>query len=98
MGLNYPWEYILPKKVCTHMITFTSEDRGSPPIHRSVLDGINISVACMLVCTLYSHVHISTDEVFSKILKKPSIMQKKMIRHMKPMVIVIGKKQKQFFF
>ena len=31
---------------------------------------------------LYSRVHISSDEVFSKILKKPSIVQKKMIPHM----------------
>jgi hypothetical protein len=30
----------------------------------------------------YSRVHISSDEVFSKILKKPSIVQKKMIPHM----------------
>ena len=33
--------------------------------------------------TKYSRVHISSDEVFSKILKKPSILQKKMIPHMK---------------
>ena len=33
--------------------------------------------------TMYSRVHISSDEVFSKILKKPSIVQKKMIPHMK---------------
>jgi hypothetical protein len=32
---------------------------------------------------MYSRVHISSDEVFSKILKKPSIVQKKMIPHMK---------------
>ena len=31
----------------------------------------------------YSRVHISSDEVFSKILKKPSIVQKKMIPHIK---------------
>ena len=27
----------------------------------------------------YSRVHISSDEVFSKILKKPSLVQKKVI-------------------
>ena len=32
---------------------------------------------------IYSRVHFSSDEVFSKILKKPSIVQKKMIPHMK---------------
>ena len=32
---------------------------------------------------LYSRVHISSDEVFSKILNKPFIVQKKMIPHMK---------------
>ena len=31
----------------------------------------------------YSRVHISSDEVFSKILKKRFIVQKKMIPHMK---------------
>ena len=31
----------------------------------------------------YSRVHISSDEVFSKILKKPSIVQKKMMPHIK---------------
>ena len=30
---------------------------------------------------LYSCVHISSDEVFSKILKKPLIVQKKMMPH-----------------
>ena len=30
-----------------------------------------------------SRVHISSDEIFSKIMKKPSIVQKKMIPHMK---------------
>ena len=42
----------------------------------------------------YSGVHISSDEVFCKILKKPSIVQKKMIPHMKAKVVFIGKKQK----
>ena len=45
----------------------------------------------------YSRVHISLDEVFSKILKKPSIVQKKMILHMKAKVVFIGKKQKNKF-
>ena len=47
---------------------------------------------------MYSRVHISSDEVFSKILRKPSIVQKKMIPHMKAKVVFIGKKQKQIFF
>ena len=46
-----------------------------------------------LVCIL-----LWMDEVFFKILKKPFIVQKKMIPHMKAKVIFIGKKQKQFFF
>ena len=41
----------------------------------------------------YSRVHISLDEVFSKILMKPSIVQKKIILHMKAKVVFIGKKQ-----
>jgi hypothetical protein len=46
----------------------------------------------------YSRVHISSDEVFSKIQKKLSIVQKKLIPHMKAKVVFIGKKQKQNFF
>ena len=41
----------------------------------------------------YSCVHISSDSLFSKILKKPSIAQKKMTPHMKTKVLVIGKKK-----
>ena len=43
----------------------------------------------------YSRVHISSDDVFSKILRKSSIVQKKMIPHMKAKVVFIGKKQKR---
>ena len=47
----------------------------------------------------YSGVHISSDEVYCKILKKPFIVQKKMIPHMKAKVVSIGKKQaKSAFF
>jgi hypothetical protein len=45
---------------------------------------------------LYSRVHISSDEVFSKILKKPSIVQKKMIPHMKAFGLFDKMKQKNF--
>jgi hypothetical protein len=41
----------------------------------------------------YSRVHISSDEVFSKILKKPSIVHKKMIPHMKAFGLLIKMKQ-----
>ena len=44
----------------------------------------------------YSRVHISSDEVFSKILKKPSIVQKKMIPHMKAFGLFNKMKQKKF--
>jgi hypothetical protein len=43
----------------------------------------------------YSRVHISSDEVFSKILRKLSIVQKKMIPHMKAKVFFSGKKKKR---
>ena len=46
----------------------------------------------------YSRVHISLDEVFSKILKKPSIVQKKMIPHMKAFGLFNKMKQIFFFF
>ena len=47
---------------------------------------------------MYSRVHISWNEVFSKILKKPSIVQKWMIPHMKAFSLFIDKKQNKFFF
>ena len=46
---------------------------------------------------LYSPVHISWNEVFSKILKKPSIVQKRMIPHMKAFSLFIDKKQNKIF-
>ena len=46
----------------------------------------------------YSRVHISSDEVFSKILKKPSIVQKKMMPHMKAFGLLNKMKQKNTFF
>ena len=46
----------------------------------------------------YSFVHISSDEVFSKILKKPCIVQEKMIPHMKALGLFDKMKQKKTFF
>ena len=43
----------------------------------------------------YSCVHISSDEVFAKILKKPSIVQKKMMPHMKAFGLFYKMKQKK---
>ena len=43
----------------------------------------------------YSRVHISSDEAFSKILKEPSIVQKKMIPHMNGLHVFIDMKQKK---
>ena len=39
--------------------------------------------------------HISSDEVFSKILKKPFIVQKKMIPHLKASGLLNKMKQKK---
>ena len=44
---------------------------------------------------VYSRVHISSDEVFSKILKKPSIVQKKIMPHMKAFGLFNKMKQKK---
>ena len=46
----------------------------------------------------YSRVHISSDEVFSKIPTKPSIVQKKMIPHMKAFGLFNKMKQKKISF
>jgi hypothetical protein len=46
----------------------------------------------------YSRAHISSDEVFSKILKKPSIAQKEMIPHMKAFGLFNKMKQKKKIF
>ena len=43
----------------------------------------------------YSRVHISWNEVFSKILNKPSIVQKWMIPHMKAFSLFIDKNKKK---
>ena len=47
---------------------------------------------------MYSRVHKSSDSFFSKILEKPSIVQKKIIPQVKAKVVLIGKKQKHFSF
>jgi hypothetical protein len=44
---------------------------------------------------MYSRVHISSDSLFYRILKKPSMMQKKMIPHMKGLLVFIEIKQKK---
>ena len=43
---------------------------------------------------LCSRVHISLDSLFSKILKKPSIVQKKMMPHMNGQHVSFEMKQK----
>ena len=47
---------------------------------------------------VYSPVHISSDEVFSMILKNPSIVKKKMIPHMKAFGLFNKMKQKKNIF
>ena len=47
---------------------------------------------------LYSRVHFSLNSLFSKILKKPSIVQKKMIPHKKGLLVFFEMKQKFSFF
>ena len=42
---------------------------------QELIRGLNISSSDQKVLVKYSRVHISSDEVFSKILKKPSILQ-----------------------
>ena len=54
-------------------------------------------VKTILKSDSYSRVHISWNELFFKILKKPSLMQKYEIPHMKAKLIFIGQKQKQNF-
>ena len=41
----------------------------------------NAYLTTLYLCTTYSRVHKSSDSFFSKILEKPSIVQKKMIPH-----------------
>ena len=53
----------------------------------------NFALTCNTV-DIYSHVHISSDEVFSKILKKPSILQNSMIPPMNGLLVFIEMKQK----
>ena len=46
----------------------------------------------------YSRVHISSDTAFLKILKKPSIVQEKMLPHMNLLGFLHTEKLKKFFF
>ena len=51
------------------------------------------------LCKLkYSRVHFSSDKAFYKILKKPSIVQKKSYLIWKPLVLPLIKNKKLFFF
>ena len=43
----------------------------------------NVKLYTVLITMTYSRVHKSSDSFFSKILEKPSIVQKKMILHIK---------------
>ena len=66
----------------------------------SILSSLNpLIIGVIVLVSLvidYSRVHISSDEVFSKILEKPSIVPKKMIPHMK--AFGFFDKMKQFYF
>ena len=59
--------------------------------HSQKIHSINIRTVQLLLC---SRMHMSSDKTFFKILKKPSIVQKWMLTHMK----AIEKKQKITFF
>ena len=55
-----------------------------------------LNLTLILILSTYSRVHISSDSLFSKILKKPSILQKKMIPQMNGLLVFI--EMKFFFF
>ena len=62
---------------------------------------LNMSIIPLLTYlseNTYSCVHINSDEVFSKILKKPSIVQKKMIPCNKTFGLFDKVKLKKYFF
>ena len=68
---------LLVKKTSSHK----KRDENRNKIKENVF-GKNF-VTCFSTLCGYSRVHISSDEVFSKILKKSSIVQKKIMPHMK---------------
>ena len=45
----------------------------------------------------YRRVHIGSDETFSKILKKPSILQKQMLPHMNGLLVFIEIEQLEVY-
>ena len=55
-------------------------------------DGIDLFC---LFTPKYSRLHIRSDEIFFKIMKKPSIVQKEMIPHMNGLLVFIEIKQKK---
>ena len=56
----------------------------------------NNKVICSWKKRKYSRVHISSNNLFSKIMKKPSIVQKNMTPHMNRLLVFFD--MKQFFF
>ena len=88
----------------------SSEEKGSLLCKCSILLGFFMSkkqerlrsellsedeITNLLGFLTYSRVQKSWNELFFKILKKPSIVQKKTIPHMKAKLILIGKKTKK---
>ena len=61
---------------------------------RNGADWISRVGLLVVVKMKYSSVHISSDSLFSKILKKPSIVQKKMMPHMNGQHVSFEMKQK----
>ena len=100
------WVYILHiaqyKQIClTIEVQGRWNRRVEGPAHSYILTEIHLksSILKYLKCsTYYSCVHISSNEVFSKILKKPSIVQKKWYLIWKPRLFHWKKNKTEFFF
>ena len=87
------WSFSAPSKL-RHIILISSKPE------RKVY-AINVFLVIYFSCRIspwYYRVIISSDDVFSKILKKPFIVEKWMIPHMRGLIVFIEKQQKFFFF
>ena len=82
----------------SHCLNFKPHSKSSLAPRTVALVVIRLRYVGGRFHTTYSRVHISLDSLFSKILKKPSIVQKKMIPHMKAKVFSLEKNETIFFF
>ena len=75
---GFTFEFLIPDDFMSYQTLKNHKIRIT--MYKVKCDFINMLSS---LCSMYSRVHKSLDSFFSKILEKPSIVQKKMIPHIK---------------